>query len=86
MNRGNNNWRTEPYNGSGGGSGGYNSSNNWRQESNFGMEEEVMAAAAPDTATLGDQNQTLVVKTTATAAADLVSEATTMAQTTAMTT
>ena len=36
MNRGNNNWRTEPYNGSGGGSGGYNSSNNWRQESNFG--------------------------------------------------
>ena len=32
MNRGNNNWRTEPYNGS----GGYNSSNNWRQESNFG--------------------------------------------------
>ena len=50
------------------------------------MEEEVMAAAAPETATPGDQNQTLVVKTTATAAADLVSEATTMAQTTAMTT
>ena len=53
------------------------------------MEEEVMAAAAPETATPGDQNQTLVVKTTATAAAaaaDLVSEATTMAQTTAMAT
>ena len=55
------------------------------------MEEEVMAVVAPETATPGDQNQTLVVKTTAAAAAaeaaaDLVSEATTMAQTTAMAT